>query len=399
MGSIGRRKFIKSTGLLVGGSLVTTNLGNAQLIFGKDKVKVGVIGTGDRGMGLMSLMKKIDGFEITAVADPIPFRLNGALSKVPNAKGYPSHKELLQDKNVDAILIATPFSTHGEIALMALKEGKHVYCEKTMIRGLTEIQAVIDAHKVSDLVFQTGHQYHCSPLYNRALEIIRSGHLGEITAYECQWNRNGDWRRPVPNPKWERMINWRMYREYSGGLVAELMSHQIDFINWVQQEFPDKISGFGGIDHWKDGRETYDNVHLLYKYPSGLAASFTCTTTNSYEGYQIKVLGSKATMILDHTKGKIYAENKLKQEIGIVDGVSGATISAWKKGDGVSIEAPGNDPTIDALRQFYRSITENVAVISDIATGAQTAKCVHISLDALLDGEIKYWDHYPSLEF
>lgn len=195
------------------------------------------------------------------------------------------------------------------------------------------------------------------------------------------------------------MINWRMYREYSGGLVAELMSHQIDFINWVTAEFPSKITGFGGIDHWKDGRETYDNVHLLFQYPSGLDASFTSTTTNGFADYEIKILGSNATIILDYTKGMIYAEKKGISETGLVDGVSGATLNAWSKGEGAPIDASGADPSIDALKQFYDSIVDGSPVISDIVTGAQTAKCVHISLDALYQNEIKYWKDYPELKF
>ncbi len=196
------------------------------------------------------------------------------------------------------------------------------------------------------------------------------------------------------------MINWRMYREYSGGLIAELMSHQIDFINWVTDSHPAKITGFGGIDHYKDGRETFDNVHLLFEYPSGLDASFTCTTTNGFEDYQIKILGSKATIIMDYTHAEIYSEDRGgKKQLGVVDGVSGATMQAWQQGKGAPIDAPGNDPTLDALKQFYESIVNNAPVISDIKTGATTAKCVHIALEAVHQGEIKYWKDYPELRF
>lgn len=367
--------------------------------FGQKQVNIGVIGTGDRGKGLMSLITQIDGLEVVACADVIPFRLTEGLSKAPKAKGYHNYNDLLNDKNVDAVMISTPFSTHDQIAIAALKAGKHVYCEKTMTKGLDETQRVLSAAAQSNKVFQTGHQYHSSPLYNRAVEIIQSGYIGEITSFESQWNRNGDWRRPVPDPKWERLINWRMYREYSGGLVAELMSHQIDFINWAMNSQPAKVTGFGGIDHWNDGRETYDNVHLLFEYPSGLDASFTCTTTNGYEDYQIKVLGSEGTMILDYTKGVVFAESRDLTEKGIVDGVSGATLQAWNSGKGTPIDAPGNDPTLDALKQFYNSIVNDAPVISDVKSGAQTAKCVQISLDALYDGKIKYWSDYPELEF
>jgi len=148
-----------------------------------------------------------------------------------------------------------------------------------MVRGVEEIQTVIDAHRETTQIFQVGHQYNSAELYQKVSQIVQSGYLGEITAFECQWNRNGDWRRPVPHPKWERAINWRMYKENSGGLVAELCSHQIDFICRTLGEAPEVITGFGGIDYWKDGRETFDNVHLLFKYPSGIDASFTCTTS------------------------------------------------------------------------------------------------------------------------
>lgn len=386
--------------MATGGAVVGTScLQASPFFFGEKKLRLGVIGTGARGTGLIALSQQIEGLEVVACADVIPFRLEEALEMASGAKGYPSHVELLKDKNVDAVIICTPFSTHDEVAIAAMKTGKHVYCEKTMVKGMAEMQTVIDLATKSGVVFQTGHQYHSSLLYRKVREIIRSGYIGEVTAVECQWNRNDDWRRPVPDPKWERMINWRMYQEYSGGLIAELMSHQIDFINWVTDSHPTKITGFGGIDHYKDGRETFDNVHLLFEYPSGLDASFTCTTTNGFEDFQIKILGDKATIILDYTKAEIYTEQSGKKELGMVDGVSGATMKAWEQGNAAPIDAPSNDPTLDALRQFYKSISKNEPIISDIKTGAITAKCVHIALEAVHQGEIKYWKDYPELNF
>lgn len=372
-------------------------LSGKQFTFGKDKVRIGILGTGSRGTGLAYLINQINGLEVIACADIIPFRLEEGLAVAPKAQGYKDYREMLANPSVDAVIIATPFSMHDEMAVAAIAAGKHVYCEKTMAKGITQIQNLVKQASDSTLVFQTGHQYHNSPLYQRARQIIQEGYLGDITAYECQWNRNGDWRRHVPDPKWEKLINWRMYREYSGGLVAELMSHQIDFINWTTASHPAKVTGFGGIDYWKDGRETYDNVHLLFEYPSGLDASFTSTTSNGYEDYKIKVLGSEATMILDYTTGNIYREGQVEKELGVVDGVSGATRTAWQLGKGVPIDAPTGDPTLEALRQFYLAITQSAPVASNIYTGAQTAKCVQISLDALYQKEIKSWDDYPKL--
>ena len=221
--------------------------------------------------------------------------------------------------------------------------------------------------------------------------LIKNGDIGEISSFECQWNRNGNWRRPVPDPSLERAINWRMYREYSGGMAAELCSHQIDFIYWVLGENPKKIMGMGGIDFWKDGRETFDNIHLLYEYPSGVKAKFTCLTNNALGGYQIKVHGSKGTILLDYTKAWIYYEKGFKKEIGNVDGVSGATVNTHLQGKGFPIEVSHLDPSKQALVDFRDAILENKQPISNVYTGANTAIAVQLSLDAMYNENIQYW--------
>lgn len=394
-----RRKFITRSGAALGAAAFGINYLQAGDLFQPTPVRIGIIGTGSRGNGLTSLINGIDGAEVTACCDVIPFRMEEGLARAgATAKGYQDYRALLDAPNVDAVVIATPYSLHGAMAMDALDAGKHVYCEKTMVRGMDEIQQTITkANKNPRLIFQTGHQYHSSALYRKVREIIRSGYIGEVTAYHCQWNRNGNWRRPVPDPKWERLINWRMYKEYSGGLIAELMSHQMDFINWTTGALPAKISGFGGVDHWKDGRETYDNVHLLMEYDNGVDASFSCTTTNGYEDYQIKVLGSKATIILDYTNAKIYLEKQKPGELGLVDGVSGATVQAWEKGEGAPIQANGEDPSKEALIEFKNSILNKTQPESDVFTGGIAAKCVTIALDAVGGEQVKYWADYPEL--
>ncbi|MEM7107063.1 MAG: Gfo/Idh/MocA family oxidoreductase [Bacteroidota bacterium] len=395
-----RRQFVFTSLLGTGGVLYA--YGNTNTIWSRREiVRVGIIGTGNRGKGLQRFVQEIEGIEVVALADILPFRLEEAKALDPKAATYGDYRQLLDDPEVDAVIISTPFFNHHEIAIDALDAGKHVYCEKTMVKGMDNIQPVINkSNQKKDLVFQTGHQYHSSPLYKKVREIIRSGYIGDITAYHCQWNRQTDWRKPVPHPKFERMLNWRMYREYSGGLTAELMSHQIDYINWVTESHPSRMSGFGGIDHYKDGRETFDNVHLLMEYPSGLDATFTCTTTNSQNGYEIRILGSKATILLKMTMAEIFIEKpKNNGDLGMVDGVSGATREAWAKGEGVPIKAPGNNPTLDALQQFRDAVIEGKKVYSDIKTGANTSKCIQMALEALHEEKITHWDDYPELIF
>ncbi len=355
-------------------------------------INIGVIGTGDRGRGLIPVLNKIEGIHVSAACDILPFRLEQGISKVSNkVEAYKNYKKLLDNKDIDAVLIATPFSTHSAIALDALDAGKHIYCEKTMAKGLTSINNLVEKVSNSKTIFQTGHQYHSSRLYKHVVDMLKNGEIGQITSFECQWNRNGNWRRPVPDISLERAINWRMYREYSGGLVAELCSHQIDFVHWVLGENPKKIMGTGGVDYWKDGRETFDNIHLLYEYPSGVKAKFTCLTSNALGNYQIKIHGSKGTILLDYTKAWIYYEKGFKKEIADVDGVSGATINSHLQGKGYPIKVSHIDPSKQALIDFRDSILENKQPISNVFTGADTARAVQLSLDAMYNEDIQYW--------
>ena len=385
-----RREFVIKSGL-ASTAMVTSTFGIANIMGSENAnstVNIGIIGTGDRGAGLTPSINQIKNFNVIACCDTIPFRLENGLSKVQGkAKGYSDYRKLLDDRDIDAVLVATPFNTHSKIAIDALDAGKHVYCEKTLAKGYTGIQSLVKKANASKTILQTGHQYHSSRLYTHVVDLIKEGKVGKIAAFECQWNRNGNWRRPVPSPELERAINWRMYREYSGGLLAELCSHQIDFVNWVLSAKPEQVMGTGGVNYWKDGRETYDNIHLIYNYPSGAKATFTCLTSNAKDDYKIKVMGDKGTIILDYAKAWFYPEDGTKKKIGTVDGVSGAT-EKWEKGLGIPIEVEHIEPSKQALVDFKENILYNKKPISNITTGADTAICIQMGLDAMYNNEI-----------
>lgn len=392
-----RKEFMVKGGLLSAGVLASASaVGSISRFGANDTINIGIIGTGDRGGGLIPFLNEIEGIQVTACCDILDFRLEEGLAKTANkAKGYPDYRKLLDNKAIDAVLVATPFSTHAQIEIDALDAGKHVYGEKTLAKGYPGIESLVQKATQSSHIFQTGHQYHSSRLYVHVVDLIKKGKIGKITAFQCQWNRNGNWRRPVPRPELERAVNWRMYREYSGGLVAELCSHQIDFVNWVLGEMPNKVMGAGGIDYWKDGRETYDNIHLIYSYPNGVKASFTCLTSNALDDYKIKVMGDKGTIVLDYQKAWFYPEGNYGKETGNVDGVSGAT-KTWEQGKGIPIEAHHADPSKQALLDFRDSILSNSKPVSGIITGANTAVCVQMGLDAMYQDEII---HKPGTSF
>ena len=387
-----RRKFIK-LGIFGSTGLLTYSSGLTKRKAPSDTLNIGVIGTGDRGQTLLSFINKTDGIDPVACCDILPFRLEAGLtiaSKSGKVKGYEDYKKLLDNKDIDCVFISTPFSEHGHMAIDALDAGKHVYCEKTMVKGIEETKKVVEKVSSMGKIFQTGHQWHSSRLYTHVVEKIKEGDLGEIAAISCQWNRNGNWRREVPDPKWERLINWRMYKEYSGGLVAELCSHQMDITNWMLGSPPTKIMGTGGIDYWKDGRETYDNVHIIFEYPSGVKAKFTSLTTNALGDYQIKVSGKKGTITLDYREAWFYPEKKKDPEKGIIDGVTGASVK-WDETKGYPIEIDHIDPTLQAIIDFRDSVINNTKPISNELTGAQASIMVQMSLDAIENSSVLNW--------
>lgn len=390
-----RRSFIKktaaATAVVAGSSYLYGNILSHINI--NKTINIGVIGTGVRGSGLMSMINEIDHVNVIAGCDVLPFRLEKGLAKSNSkAVGYSDYRKLLDNKDIDAVIIAVPFHLHSKIAVDALDAGKHVFCEKTLAKGYDGVKQLVNKANQSKNIFQTGHQYHSSRLYTHVVDLIKEGKVGNITAFECQWNRHGNWRRPVPDPQFEKAINWRMYREFSGGLTAELASHQIDFVNWVLNETPNQVMGIGGVDYWKDGRETYDNVHLTYSYLNGVKAKFTYLTNNAKDGYQIKVIGDKGTIIIDMKNAWFYPEGQKKNRVlGDVDGVSGATVQ-WDKEKGYQINVEHLNPTKQALLDFREGILNNKQPKSDIITGAKTAICVQMGLDAMYNNEIVKWN-------
>lgn len=387
-----RRSFVKKSSIGALGAIAAMSSFNSFSFSKNQTVNIGIIGTGSRGGGLIPIIDKIPNLNLVACCDILPFRLENGLSRAKGKiKGYSDYRKLLDNKDIDAVLVSTPFSTHSAIEIDALDEGKHVYGEKTLAKGYGGIQKLNKQKQKSSKIFQVGHQYHSSRLYTHVVDLIKNGKVGNITAFECQWNRYGNWRRPVQDPELERLINWRMYKEYSGGLVAELCGHQIDFVNWVLDAVPEQVMGTGGIDYWKDGRETYDNIHLIYTYPKGIKAKFTCLTSNALNDYQIKVLGDKGTIILDYENAWFYPrEDDSKKELGEVDGVSGATIQ-WEKGKGIPIEVNHTHSSEQALRDFTNSVIDNKEPKSDLVAGSKAAIAVQMALNAMYNNEIVKW--------
>lgn len=396
---ISRKEFIVTTGAAITG---LSALGYSSILGSNDTINLGIIGTGSRGNYIAQVLKQIPSVNLMACCDIREENLERGLSHAAsNAKAYSEYEKLLANPDVDAVVISTPLWLHYKMASDAVDAGKHVYCEKTMTFAIDEAQKLATRVNGSNVKFQVGYQHRYNPLYQKVYELINEGSIGSISYVECTWNRNGDWRRPVPDPSLERLINWRMYRDYSQGLMAELCSHQIDIVNWVLGEVPEKVSGFGGIDYWKDGRETYDNVHTVFRYPSGIKAKYSSITTNAHEGYSIRFYGKKATIEIKDVSGhqaSIYAEQQpgSEQERADADAITKPTNKAWQQGEAIPLNVKGQangdvGPTRMALEHFSDCIVNDNQPLSNVTNGHNSAICVLMGNNALRNGTIETW--------
>ncbi|WP_439583662.1 Gfo/Idh/MocA family protein [Dyadobacter bucti] len=394
-GTTSRRQFI-TTGLAAAAGLSAA----AYPVFGQtktaDKIRLGIIGTGSRGAGLCTLIKEMPEIALVACCDIIPENLQKGLSLAEKgAKGYTDYRKLLEDKSLDAVVIATPLYLHYPMAIAALQAGKHIYLEKSMTYDIPQAIDLVKKVRATGLVFQIGYQYRYYGLYHRVKEIIQENWLGKITHFECQYNRNSNWRFPVKDPKMERAINWRMYREYCGGPLSELCAHEIDVVNYLMDSHPVKVVGLGGINYWKDGRDTYDNIRTVYDYPNGVKASVTSVLSNAYNGYSIRILGDKATAEILRDKALIYPETTNNKK-GVVDGVTGATLAVTTQGQGVELKfgKPGEaslEPTVYALQDFVECIKSKKEPISNVETGRDGSIAIHMGNAAADKESVQVW--------
>lgn len=389
-----RRHFLKAGAIGLAG--IAAGLPASGGIRRRDPIKVGIIGMGNRGGGIANLIRTLPGVELVACCDVMEPQLKVSAAVPHTVKRYSDYRALLDDRAVGSVVITLPEHLHFPAAVDALQSGKHIYLEKTMTHTIDEADRLVGiAARYPAQVVQIGHQYRYFKLCHKVYEAIQQGWIGDVLQYECQYHRNSDWRRPVPDAALERQINWRMYRAYSGGLMTELCAHQVDILNWYAGSPPLRVTAVGGIDYWKDGRETYDNIRAIYEYPGGVKASVSSILTNAYNGYSIRVLGTTGTIEIQRTKAFIYPEH-VKKELTTVDGVTGATSESWGQGKPIPLsfenqDDEDRDPTAYALLDFADCIRTGKKPFSDVQTGCESAKAVMLANRSAETGKIQLW--------
>ena len=309
---VSRRDFVKTaSAVTVAVAAAAPALEGAPAIHkvkaANEQVQFGFVGTGGRGQYLLRHMRDADIGRCVAVCDIWQPNLDKAAEEIgSNPRKYKDYRELIADKDVDAVFVATPLFAHFPVTRDVLLAGKHVFCEKSLVFKPEEIHALRAlSHERPKQILQVGLQRRYSRFYQTARQMIEKGLIGDVTHVQAQWHRNGGWTmRKQEDPSRERIANWRLFREYSGGLTAELASHQIDVADWMFGSHPEFVVGVGGLDFINDGRDVHDNIQLIFSYPKGRKLMYSSISTNRHlpffgstrTEFGERIMGTKATI-------------------------------------------------------------------------------------------------------
>lgn len=406
-----RRKFVQVVSAGIAGTAIFKHHAQGQQRVDRplppsDQIRLGIIGAGSRGQELIRYFLRVPGVRMAGLCDVYEPRFAAARKLTgEETPVYRDYRRLLDARDHDAIIVATPLSMHVEHVVAALESGRHVYGEKSMGFTVDHCSRIVEAVHRSGKHFQVGHQYRYAPWFHEVVRRVNAGEIGRVTHIFGYWHRNGNWRRPVPDPKFERLINWRMYKEYSGGLMAELGSHQIDLANWVLGATPESVTGSGGVDIYQDGRETNDNVQAIFRYPGGRTFVFSALTDNAKVGFQEWIYGTKGSVELTIEDANFYYEPQGAKsavpevtERGVPTGASYRTKGEMPyRGPGSPVKVPqgtAGNPNYIACKSFIESLRGNTRPFADERVGWGSAVSVYLANKAIQEGRrIMFSDH------
>jgi predicted dehydrogenase len=314
-----RRNFIGKVATGLAGSLAASSV-----LGSNTRVRIGIIGAGDRGMQILREARDSSGTEIAALCDIYSKRLETAGAEFPNAAKYYDHRRMLEDQTIDAVLIATPQHLHAEHFVASLDAGKHVYQEKTMAFTVEHAKRMRAAYRRAGgkQTVQIGHQGCSTGQVPDAARFLSSGNVGKVTAIHAHMFRNTphgkpQWSRPTapdmtpesiiwssflgsapPRPfDANRYVNWRFFWDYSGGNVYENMCHQVAFWYKVMNlQIPKSVNMVGGIYLWNDGREVPDTMAVALEQPEDLLFTWDSGFGNNELGVTEDALGTDGTI-------------------------------------------------------------------------------------------------------
>ena len=358
-----RRNFLISTA-----AAAQTAVGQSST----DRVATGMIGVGNRGSYLLKAVMAQADARVVALCDNKPDRLDKAATAA--AKDNPATmtdwRKLIDRKDVEAVYIATPPFLHSEMAIAAMKAGKHVYCEKPIGTTPAQIRELLKVAKQTNKVFVSGQQMRSMLQVGNAIRKIQDGAIGDILFVKAQRHASADLAYDGPSGDW--------YFDYkkSGGYLLEQSVHNLDACNWVIGQHPIRAAGFGGINLYKGkpaGRDIMDHQSLVYEYANGVKLTFTQMVFHPRKmpvnNQTINVFGSKGSVEL------LYSTNFYP-----LDGGEPTVLSP-------KVDEPGDAH----IRAFYDCVRKGAKSPADVTIGATAALTAILGNEVCRQGKVIDW--------
>jgi len=378
---IARRSFLTATAM--------TAASYSRVLGANDTIQLGVIGAGDRGTYVMTNFQKNTSVHVAAVCDIYSEHIDRARQKATDAKSFSDHRKLLEEKGLDAILIATPDHWHSVVAIDALNAGRDVYVEKPLTLRPAEGPRIVKAARVNDRVCQVGMQQRSGKHYLEAKrEYIDKGRLGKITLARTWWHGNGyhlrrapaslqtkpsnlDWSRFLGPVKWrdwdpQQYYNWRAYLDFGGGQVTDLFTHWIDVVHmFLGQDVPKSAAAAGGVYAYKDGRTAPDTINVLLEYPTDLTATFEATLVPGIKGEGIEICGTEGRLLIDRRHYEFHTTARGVQP--------------------VIVTAEDPDMTFAHVNNFLECVRTRQRPNADVLIGHRSAQASHLGNIAYME--------------
>jgi predicted dehydrogenase len=402
-----RRKFLKSSARGVGTSLaVWGGLTPAKVLGANDRIRLGAIGTGNRTRYLMNLLKSIPGNEQMAVCDVYePRLLQAAKIAASGARQYRDYRELLESKEIDAVVIGSPDHWHKQMTIDAVQAGKDVYVEKPISHSIEEGIEMVRAVESSGRVVQTGTQQRSWSHYLLGKQIVDSGKLGQISLVYTFWYQNSyagrlrpreiypeklNWKQwlgsaPEQPFKPEKYFLWRFYWDFGGGALTDLMTHWIDVIQWYMGTPAPKTALTSG-NLYALSWECPDTVTCILEYPKNYTVVYNGTMTSNIDDGGIEFRGTNGTLKIDREHLAFYSEESKN-----VAGTNSPEPEIFVR----SLE----DGTINHLLNFLDCVRSHKTPTANIRVAHEAARASHLgNLSLKSQGKVKWDTHKERVE-
>jgi len=435
---LSRRAFLQATAATAGATLVAARVG-AEPSYAppydsspSNRVRFGIIGVGMEGSGVLATAVALPGTECVAAADLYDGRHVLAREIAGNSiKTTRRYQELLEDKSIDAILIAVPDHWHKQVVVDALAAGKDVYCEKPMSHNPADGVAMVNAAGKTDRIVQIGAQRTSSVLCAKVKEMIASCAIGDLNLIEATMGRNdptGAWEYPPPpdlslaNLDWDTWLGtapkkafdpytfarWRCWKEYGTGVAGDLLVHLISGMLFCLgiNEVPTRVSAFGGIYRWKDGRNMPDVHAVLFEYkgiPVYMRLSLDCESAEvtRFQGSKGMIELREFSVTYSPQAGVDTAPSYYSG--GFPAAMRTAYVKKWHEEhdptpgkepapEGITIDGDNYDDLRPHVWNFFEAVRSRKPVVQDSVFGHNAALACHLANESYFRGVPVRWD-------